>query len=73
MAHFWWVTIHPFDDGNGRIARAIADMVLAQSEGSHSASTACPLKSVWSEGIIMPSWRGPRRAISRSLSGCNGF
>ncbi|CDZ74046.1 Filamentation induced by cAMP protein Fic [Neorhizobium galegae bv. orientalis] len=34
IAHFWFVTIHPFDDGNGRIARAIADMALAQSEGS---------------------------------------
>lgn len=34
LAHFWFVTIHPFDDGNGRIARAIADMVLAQSEKS---------------------------------------
>ncbi len=34
LAHLWFVTIHPFDDGNGRIARAIADMVLARSEGS---------------------------------------
>src|SRR5215469_2269064 len=34
MAHLWFVTIHPFDDGNGRIARAIADMVLARSEDS---------------------------------------
>jgi Fic family protein len=34
LAHFWFVTIHPFDDGNGRIARAIADMVLARSERS---------------------------------------
>lgn len=34
MAHFWFVTIHPFDDGNGRIARAIADMAIAQDEGS---------------------------------------
>src|SRR5262245_36932987 len=32
VAHFWFVTIHPFDDGNGRIARAIADMALARSE-----------------------------------------
>ena len=32
LAHLWFVTIHPFDDGNGRIARAIADMVLARSE-----------------------------------------
>ncbi len=34
IAHLWFVTIHPFDDGNGRIARAIADMVLARSEES---------------------------------------
>ncbi len=34
LAHFWFVTIHPFDDGNGRIARAIADMTLARSEQS---------------------------------------
>lgn len=34
LAHFWFVTIHPFDDGNGRIARAIADMVLARAENS---------------------------------------
>jgi Fic family protein len=32
MAHLWFVTIHPFDDGNGRIARAIADQALARSE-----------------------------------------
>jgi Fic family protein len=34
LAHLWFITIHPFDDGNGRIARAIADMALAQSERS---------------------------------------
>lgn len=32
VAHLWFVTIHPFDDGNGRIARAITDMLLAQSD-----------------------------------------
>ncbi len=32
FSHLWFVTIHPFDDGNGRIARAIADMALARSE-----------------------------------------
>jgi Fic family protein len=32
LAHLWFVTIHPFDDSNGRIARAIADMALARSE-----------------------------------------
>ena len=34
IAHFWFVTIHPFDDGNGRIARAMADLMLARSERS---------------------------------------
>jgi Fic family protein len=34
LAHFWFVTIHPFDDGNGRIARAITEMALARSEMS---------------------------------------
>jgi Fic family protein len=34
LGHLWFVTIHPFDDGNGRIARAIADMALARSENS---------------------------------------
>jgi Fic family protein len=32
LAHLWFVTIHPFDDGNGRIARAIADLALARAE-----------------------------------------
>jgi Fic family protein len=34
IAHFWIVTIHPFEDGNGRIARAIADMALARADGT---------------------------------------
>jgi len=34
LAHLWLVTIHPFEDGNGRIARAVADQALARSEGS---------------------------------------
>lgn len=32
MAHFWFVTIHPFEDGNGRVARVIADMLLARAD-----------------------------------------
>lgn len=34
ISHLWFVTIHPFEDGNGRAARAIADMALARSEGT---------------------------------------
>lgn len=34
IAHFWFIIIHPFDDGNGRIARSITDMLLARSENS---------------------------------------
>ncbi len=34
VAHLWFVTNHPFDDGNGRIARAIADLALARAEGT---------------------------------------
>lgn len=41
LAHFWLVTIHPFEDGNGRISRAVADMALSQDEG-----TGCRLYSM---------------------------
>jgi Fic family protein len=34
IAHLWFVTIHPFEDGNGRIARAIGDMALARTDGT---------------------------------------
>jgi Fic family protein len=34
VVHFWFVTIHPFEDGNGRISRAIADMALARADGT---------------------------------------
>lgn len=49
MAHLWFVTIHPFDDGNGRIARAIADMCLARSEQSAQRfySTSAQIRLEW--------------------------
>ena len=34
IAHLWFVTLHPFDDGNGRIARAVGDLFLARADGS---------------------------------------
>ncbi len=33
IAHFWFITLHPFDDGNGRIARAITDLLLTRADG----------------------------------------
>ena len=36
VAHLWFVTIHPFEDGNGRIARAIGDMALARADGTQN-------------------------------------
>ena len=33
IAHLWFLTVHPFEDGNGRMARAIADMLLARDDG----------------------------------------
>lgn len=51
QAHLWFVTIHPFDDGNGRVARRIADMSLARSEGSsqrfYSMSAQIPSQPSW--------------------------
>ena len=35
LAHLWLVTLHPFDDGNGRLSRAVGDMALARAEGTH--------------------------------------
>jgi len=34
LAHLWFITLHPFDDGNGRIARAVGDLFLARADGS---------------------------------------
>jgi Fic family protein len=36
LAHFWFVTVHPFEDGNGRIARAVADMSLSRADGTEN-------------------------------------
>ena len=67
IAHFWFVTIHPFEDGNGRIARAIADMVaFAGRWHQGSASTACPRKSKRNERSTTFSWK--RRSAATSTS-----
>ena len=72
VAHLWFVTIHPFDDGNGRIARAIADMVLAR-KGPRSVFIVCRRKSGRNGRPITKSSKRPRRANSTSRAGSNGF
>ena len=63
LAHFWFVTIHPFDDGNGRIARAIADLVLARSENSsqrfYSMSSQIQLERKAYYDVLEASQKGP--------------
>jgi Fic family protein len=62
LAHLWFVTIHPFDDGNGRIARAIAECPLPDRKAARNAFTACRRRSGRSEGPITTSSKRPRRA-----------
>jgi len=58
LAHLWFVTIHPFDDGNGRIARAIADMALARSEkiGQRFYSMSSQIRLEYKEYYNMLEW-----------------
>ncbi len=64
LAHLWFVTIHPFDDGNGRIARAIADMALARSEKTGQRFYSMSHKSAASTKSITIRWNGHRKANS---------
>lgn len=63
LAHLWFVTIHPFDDGNGRIARSIADLALARSENSsqrfYSMSAQIRQERVAYYAILERTQRGP--------------
>ena len=58
LAHLWFVTIHPFDDGNGRIARAITDMALARSEkiGQRFYSMSSQIRLEYKEYYNMLEW-----------------
>ena len=62
VAHLWFVSIHPFEDGNGRIARAIADMALARSEQSaerfYSMSAQIGLERAAYYGILEATQKG---------------
>ncbi len=59
IAHFWFVTIHPFEDGNGRIARAIADMALARADGTKDRFYS--MSSQIAEGLLPAAGGGAAR------------
>ncbi len=73
IAHLWFVTIHPFHDGNGRIARAIADMVLARSEQSAQRFYSMSAQIRQERRLTMTFSKRPRRARSISRIGLDGF
>ncbi len=69
LGHLWFVTLRPFDDGNGRIARAIGDLLLARADGGPQRF--CSLSAqIQRERKAYASWNGPRsdRWISPSGS-----
>ena len=61
VAHFWFVSIHPFDDGNGRISRAIADMALSQADIQRCVFSVFQGKSTRISASITPFWSAARR------------
>lgn len=62
LGHLWFVTLHPFDDGNGRIARAIGDLLLARAMAVRSVSTACRRRSSGNARPITTYWSGRKKA-----------
>ncbi len=72
LAHLWFVTIHPFDDGNGRIARAIADMALARSEGSPQRFYSMSAQIRTERKTTTTCWKPRRRVTWTSRLGSHG-
>ena len=62
IAHLWFVTIHPFDDGNGRIARTIADMQLTRADGS-------PQRFYSMSAQIQKEWNAYYAVLERAQKG----
>lgn len=73
IAHLWFVCIHPFDDGNGRIGRAIADMALSQAENSKMRFFSISYQINKDKNSITTYWRKHKREIARLQNGSSGI
>ena len=73
IAHLWFVTVHPFDDGNGRIARAVADWALARSEASPQRFYSMSAQIRLDSNAYYDVLEQLKKRRSTLLSGWNGF
>jgi len=73
IAHFWFIIIHPFDDGNGRIARAISDLFLARAEKSTERYYSMSSQMLIQKKTTMPYCKKSNTARAISPNGLLGF
>lgn len=72
VAHLWFVAIHPFDDGNGRLTRTITDMQLAKADGFHLRFTVCQQRYCVKKRPITRFWSILRATLQILQNGLNG-
>jgi Fic family protein len=77
LAHLWFVTVHPMDDGNGRMGRAVGDLALAASKALRNATTAYRRKSSANAKTITTNSNAPMnerqiKLLNKLLDGFDG-
>lgn len=73
VAHLWFVAIHPFDDGNGRLTRTITDMLLAKADGFPLRFYSMSAEILREKNHITRYWKRPRPAQQILPFGSDGF